>query len=181
MNTQYFITASVGTPAQNFVLVPDTGSSNLWVYASNCLSVPCLTHATYNSKKSSTYVENGEKFDITYGSGGVHGTVAQDVVNFGGAEATMQFGVVKTVSGAAFYVSQLDGILGLAYGTISVDNLPTFVDSDSNTDKSFSFYLHENPEASYMLMPGFEQTGYTAKATHNVIEETYWNLNVVSL
>lgn len=93
----------------------------------------------------------------------------------------MEFGVVKSVSGASFYVSQMDGILGLAYGSISVDSLPTFVDTDSNTDKSFSFYLHDNPEASYMLMPGFEQTGYTEVATHNVIEETYWNLNIVSI
>ena len=181
MNTQYFITASVGTPAQEFTLVPDTGSSNLWVYSSSCISVPCLTHATYNSSKSSTYVSNGEAFDIEYGSGGVHGTVSQDVVNFGGAEAVMEFGVVKKVSGAAFYVSQMDGILGLAYGSISVDALPTFVDSDNETDKSFSFYLHDNPTASYMIMPGFEQSGYTKVATHNVIEETYWNLNLTSI
>lgn len=181
MNTQYFITASVGTPAQEFTFVPDTGSSNLWVYSSSCKAVPCLTHKTYNSSKSSTYVSNGEAFDIEYGSGGVHGTVSQDVVNFGGAEATMEFGVIKKVSGAAFYVSQMDGILGLAYGQISVDSLPTFVDSDNETDKSFSFYLHDNPTASYMLMPGFEQTGYTTKAVHNVIEETYWNLQLTSI
>ena len=143
--------------------------------------MPCLTHATYNSSASSTYVANGEAFDIEYGSGGVHGSVAQDVVNFGGAVSSMEFGLVKKVSGAAFYVSQLDGILGLAYGSISVDSLPTFIDSDNETDKSFSFYLHDNPTASYMLMPGYEQTGYTPVATHNVIEETYWNLNVTTI
>jgi hypothetical protein len=153
--------------------VPDTGSSNLWVYSKQCTSVPCLTHDTYNYKNSSTYVANGEAFVIQYGSGGVNGTVAQDVVNFGGATATMGFGLVKSVSGAAFYTSKMDGILGLGYGSISVDSLATFVDSDNETDKSFSFYLHDNPTASYMVMPGFEETGYTKVATHNVIEETY--------
>jgi len=49
------------------------------------MSVPCLTHATYNYKDSSTYTANGEPFIIQYGSGGVDGTVAQDIVDFGPA------------------------------------------------------------------------------------------------
>lgn len=64
MNTQYFITVTIGTPPQSFQLVPDTGSSNLWVYSAQCMSVPCLSHATYNYKNSSTYVANGEPFII---------------------------------------------------------------------------------------------------------------------
>ena len=181
MNTQYFITASLGTPPQDFTLVPDTGSSNLWVYSSDCRSIPCRTHSTFDSSASSTFTANGEAFDIEYGSGGVHGVVGNDVAQFGGATAEMGFGLVSKVSGATFYVSQMDGILGLAYGTISVDQLPTFVDSDNETDKSFSFYLHNNPEQSYMVMPGYESEGYTLKGTHNVIEETYWNLNFTSM
>lgn len=120
---------SVGTPAQNFNVVPDTGSSNLWIYASNCRSVPCLTHATYNSAKSSTFTADGQDFIIEYGSGGVNGYVANDVAQLGDVKSTMSFGEVKSVSGATFYVSQMDGILGLAYDSISVDKLPTFLSS----------------------------------------------------
>lgn len=76
MNTQYFATASIGTPAQDFTVVPDTGSSNLWVYSHSCYSIPCWYHATYNSAKSSTYKKDGRAFDITYGSGSVKGTVS---------------------------------------------------------------------------------------------------------
>jgi hypothetical protein len=142
----------------------------LWVYSSHCKSVPCLTHETYNSGNSSTYQVDGSAFDIEYGSGGVHGVVSQDVAGFGGITATMKFGEVKNVSGATFYISQMDGILGLGYGTISVNNLPTFLDSSELEDKSFGFYLHNNPEESYMTLPGFETEGYTLKGTHNVIE-----------
>lgn len=55
MNAQYFIEVNVGTPAQKFTVVPDTGSSNLWLYSKSCWSAPCWLHATYDHKKSSTY------------------------------------------------------------------------------------------------------------------------------
>ena len=54
-NTQYFINIEVGTPGQTFTVVPDTGSSNLWIYAHDCRSIPCRTHSTYDSDASSTY------------------------------------------------------------------------------------------------------------------------------
>ena len=32
-----------------------------------------------------------------------------------------------------------------------------------------------------MTIPGFETEGYTLKGTHNVIEQTYYNLNLVKM
>jgi hypothetical protein len=58
-NTQYFANIAVGTPAQNFTVVPDTGSSNLWIYSSTCNTVACWYHSTYNAEKSSTYTADG--------------------------------------------------------------------------------------------------------------------------
>lgn len=95
----------------------------------------------------------------------------------------MQFGEIEAVSGASFYASQMSGILGLAYNTISVDHLPTFIDSSNLTDKSFSFYLHENPEASYMTIPGYdmEATNGLEFQFHNVVEEKYYSLPLTGL
>lgn len=180
-NTQYFIEVDVGTPGQTFTLVPDTGSSNLWMYSKNCRSIPCRTHNTYDASKSSTYVKDGADFVIQYGSGGVTGYVSHDVATFGGATATMGFGEVQKVSGPTFYVSQMDGIIGLGYDSISVNKLPTFMTSSDLTDKSFSFYLKNNPEESYMIVPGFEKEGYTQVMKHNVVEQTYWNLKLTSM
>merc|ERR1712110_921115 len=117
MNTQYFAEISVGTPAQSFKVVPDTGSSNLWLYSKSCHSIACLRHSRYSSKNSSTYVADGADFKIEYGSGGVEGFQSKDVVHMGDASATMSFGEIKKTSGAMFLVSQLDGILGLASTT----------------------------------------------------------------
>jgi len=59
MDAQYFIDVEIGTPAQKFTMVPDTGSSNLWVYSQSCWSLPCWTHPLYDNKKSSTYEKDG--------------------------------------------------------------------------------------------------------------------------
>ena len=182
MNTQYFVEISVGTPAQTFTVVPDTGSSNLWMYGSGCYSLACLRHHRYKSSKSSSYVKDGQDFKIEYGSGGVEGFVSKDKVTMGDATATMSFGEIHKTSGAMFLVSQLDGILGLAWDTISVDKLPVFIQESDLTDHSFSFYLHNNPDKSYMEIPGTDEgNGFTKIATHDVIEQTYWTLNLTGL
>jgi len=78
-NTQYFVPITIGTPGQAFEVVPDTGSSNLWVYSSNCRSIPCMTHSTYNANHSSTFEDDGRDFIIQYGSGGINGKTSKDV------------------------------------------------------------------------------------------------------
>ena len=181
MNTQYFIEATVGTPPQPFTVVPDTGSSNLWIYSSKCQSTVCWFHKTYDSSKSSTYEADGQVFDITYGSGGVKGFVSKDVANIGDIQSHMSFGEVMSASGISFLASQMSGILGLAYNTISVDKLPTWMDQAPLTDKSFSFYLHTNPEASYMVIPGWDSENWATIDTHKVVEEAYWSLNLTSI
>ena len=76
MNTQYFAEVEVGSPAQTFTVVPDTGSSNLWIYSQSCWAVPCFYHDKYDSKKSSSYKQDGRPFKITYGSGSIDGFVS---------------------------------------------------------------------------------------------------------
>lgn len=54
----------------------DTGSSDLWVASKKCDS-SCGRHASYDSSKSRTYIQNGTSFDIMYGSGPVSGYQSQ--------------------------------------------------------------------------------------------------------
>jgi len=181
MNAQYFVEVEVGTPGQKFTMVPDTGSSNLWVYSHSCWSIPCWTHPLFDSSKSSTYKKNGEVFDITYGSGGVKGSVGEDIAMIGDIKATMSFGEVTSASGVSFIASKMSGIMGLAYDTISVDGLKTWMDVNTLTDKSFSFYLHSNPSESYMVIPGMDTAGYTTIQSHKVVEQKYWALQLNSI
>jgi hypothetical protein len=94
----------------------------------------------------------------------------------------MKFGEVTSVDGVLFYSSSMSGILGLGYGEISVNHLPTFVDISSLTDKSFAFYLHNNPEKSFLTIPGHDLSAKNTEFTfHNVVEKGYWNLNLTAI
>jgi hypothetical protein len=181
LNVQYFIEVEVGTPPQKFTVVPDTGSSNLWMYSSTCWSIPCWYHATYNKKKSSSYSVDGGDFGITYGSGSVKGSISNDIARMGNATSPMGFGEVTSVSGVSFYASQMSGILGLAYDSISQGGLPTFMTNSDLEDKSFSFYLKNSPEESYMMIPGMDSENYDIIKTHNVVEKKYWALQLQTI
>ena len=82
----------------------------------------------------------------------------------------MGFGEVTSASGISFIASQMSGILGLAYNTISVDKLDTFMDLSNLDDKSFAFYLKDVSEDSYMTIPGMDTEGYDTIETHKVVE-----------
>merc|ERR1712167_228755 len=184
MDAQYFIRVNIGTPAQTFTMVPDTGSSNLWVYSHKCWAIPCFTHPLFDSSKSSTFVNDGKAFDITYGSGGIKGTLAYDTASIGDSITAqhMGFGLITSVSGISFVASKMSGIIGLGYDTISVDNLKTFMDIADVPERSFSMYLKHSTdsEGSYMVVPG-KDTGYDDIAKHQVVEQRYWALKLSAL
>jgi len=177
-NAQYFVETEVGTPGQKFTMVPDTGSSNVWVYAHNCWSVVCWTHKTFDNSDSSTYTKDGKAFKISYGSGGISGTQANDIVSLGGITSKMGFGEITEAKGVSFLASPMSGIIGLAYSAISINKLDTWLDLATISDKSFTFYLHTNPTKSYMTFPAGQIQGYGAQQVHKVVEQKYWALDL---
>ena len=183
-DTQYLAEVKLGNPAQSFSIVPDTGSSNLWIYSSSCWFSPaCYLHSTYKSSKSSSHKKDGHKFSIQYGSGGVSGFWSIDSTNFGALTANgFSVGEVDSASGMSFIVGHMDGILGLGYDSISVDHRPVFIQQANTTDHSFSFFLSHIDEPSYLIIPGTDNTLYNGDLVyHNVIEQKYWSLNMTDI
>lgn len=80
---------AIGTPPQQFTVVFDTGSSNLWVPSIECTdfktSPACENHRRYNHSASSTYVPVGDLLFLPYGSGTVLGFISNDTLQCTGS------------------------------------------------------------------------------------------------
>jgi len=123
-DTEYVGAVEIGTPAQTFSVVMDTGSANLWVPSTKCTTTrSCTGKSEYASAKSSTYKANGEKFSIQYGTGSCSGIISNDKVCIAGVCVNDQpFG--EATSLAAFFAGQpMDGICGLGFQALAVDRV----------------------------------------------------------
>ncbi|KAH9921806.1 acid protease [Fomitopsis serialis] len=118
---EYTMTVGVGSPATDYTLIVDTGSSNTWVGANQAYT------------QTSTSTSTGQTVEVTYGSGEFEGTEYTDTVTIadGLAITGQSIGVASSSSG----FSGVDGILGLGpedltCGTLTTDEsacIPTVV------------------------------------------------------
>jgi len=184
-NAQYYAQIAIGNPPQEFKVVLDTGSSNLWVPSSKCTSIACFLHAKYDSTSSSTYQANGTEFSIQYGSGSMEGFVSIDDITIGDITLPSQnFAEATKEPGLAFAFGKFDGILGLAYDTISVNHItPPFyamINTGQLDANVFSFRLGSSEEdGGEALFGGIDPTAYTGEISYvPVRRKAYWEVEL---
>jgi len=170
--TEYYGDIYIGTPPKLFTTIMDTGSSNLWVPSSSCTDAACNGKHKYSSSSSSTYVPNGERITIQYGTGSMQGTLLYDDVSVGGLKVTKQEFAQATSLASFFTGSPFDGILGLAYQSISADNVPTFFDNavkQNGIDSVFSFYLDSKSgsNSSVLTFGGYDSNYFTGSIVYH--------------
>lgn len=185
VNAQYFTEISLGSPPQSFKVVLDTGSSNLWVPSRECGSIACYLHQKYDSSASSSYHPNGSDFEIHYGSGSVSGFVSQDSLRIGDLSIPKQdFGEITSEPGLAFAFGKFDGILGLAYDSLSVNHItpPVYNAIDRNLldEHKFAFYLgdaNKGSDGGTATFGGVDKDLYTGEITYlPVRRKAYWEV-----
>jgi len=181
-DTEYYGQVSIGTPGQTFLVLFDTGSSNLWVPSDNCSN--CGAHNKYNSSQSSSYIANGTTFRIEYGTGSLKGYLSSDYLTVGNLKARVTFGEATDEPGITFKEAKFDGIFGLAYRSISVDDVdPPFYVFEQNgllTKDLFTFYLQSNDQEDGELLIGdIDTSHYTGQLWATpIIHETYYMISL---
>ncbi|XP_010070735.1 PREDICTED: embryonic pepsinogen-like, partial [Pterocles gutturalis] len=184
---EYYGSISIGTPPQNFTVVFDTGSSNLWVPSASCISLACQNHQMFNPSQSSTYKNMGQNLSIQYGTGDMEGIVGSDTVTVASLVDTNQlFGLSTTEPGEFFVNVKFDGILGLGYPELAADGLTPVFDNLMNEslleENLFSVYLSRDTAGSVVIFGGIDESYFTGSINWIPVSyQGYWQISMDSI
>ncbi|PPQ71025.1 hypothetical protein CVT26_011490 [Gymnopilus dilepis] len=179
----YIASVGVGSPATQYDLIVDTGSSNTWVGAGT------------RYVQTSTSTKTSNSVSVSYGSGSFSGTEYTDTVTIGsGLVITKQsIGVASRSSG----FQGVDGILGigpidLTEGTLSSSSqtIPTVTDNlfSQGTISAHSIGISFEPSQTgddlngEITWGGVDSSKYTGSITYIPVTSTspasaYWGIN----
>ncbi|KAM4795757.1 cathepsin E [Rhinophrynus dorsalis] len=187
MDVEYFGQISIGSPPQNFTVIFDTGSSNLWVPSVYCTSPACVQHSRFQPTQSDTYSASGTPFSIQYGTGSLSGVIGVDqVIVQGIIVQNQQFGESVSEPGTTFADAAFDGILGLAYPSLAVgDCTPVFdnmMDQNLVEMPMFSVYMSRDPNSAVggeLIFGGFDTSRFSGQLNWvPVTTQGYWQIQL---
>jgi len=129
--SEYYGQVSVGSPAQTFTVVFDTGSGNLLLPSKECVDEACTGHKRFDSALSATAMQvadadhpdtkvgadgSRDVVTITFGTGEMSGVYVRDNICLGGGDICCQADFVAATeeSDEPFSLVPFDGILGLS-------------------------------------------------------------------
>jgi len=173
-NAQYYGVVRIGTPPQEFEVVYDTGSSDMWVPSTACAADcdNCLEKSAFDEAASTSFsnVIAGAKsqFAVEYGSGAVTGTYGVDQVTLADdvAVEAQTFAFVDSTEGLGemYGLSKFDGILGLAFPNISSNQgVPTVIANLADVGKGmFAFYLADEADGE-LVIGGYDEARMQGK------------------
>ncbi|TBU64448.1 acid protease [Dichomitus squalens] len=198
-DSSYIGQVTVGSPAQSFKVVLDTGSSDFWVAGTNCFS--CGQTPPFDPTQSSTIKEltdssgQGQEITISYGSGSVQGILAQDTVSMAGFTVNPQSFLVVEGMTSGLLQGDVSGIMGLAFQSLASTQATPFwqqlVNNNLFSSPEFSFWLarhvdDENPpeetDGGVMTLGGQNSSLFTGDIEFNTLTNSndlsFWMLEL---
>jgi hypothetical protein len=179
-------------------VVFDTGSTNLWVASVLCTEYPCSREHSknfYDPGKSTTQEEfidqnghssAGKDIDIMFGTGELRGPLHVDTYRVGPMTVKRQpFAMIRNMDGDVFTSFPFEGILGLAFKSLSFGNIEPFFErvvSQKLIERNeFAFYLNtDSNQPSALLWGGVDKRLYEGKIRlFPVVQAHYWALELV--
>lgn len=164
----------------------DTGSSDTFLPGFLCASTPnCAGHTIYDTRASSTAVNQTQKFNIEFEGKGsiVSGWQFVDTVNIAGLTALGQrIGAASNYpADFAKKTSPPDGLMGMAFQEISEFHAPpvfqTLVTQHPALPSVFGFTL--SPSGSELFLGGTDASKYSGTlTTTDVTEVGFWQIKL---
>ncbi|KAK6078899.1 eukaryotic aspartyl protease [Seiridium cupressi] len=174
---------SVGIGGQNFNVIFDTGSADVWVPGPSCTRAKGCVHTSKYDQGGS---DLGTKTSIQYGSGATEGENYVDEFTIAGLTATNQT-LISVTTASGFTQIDADGLAGMAFSTIAQDNGTTFFENlvaqGAVQADEFGFYLGRvsggTQKDSELTLGGRDSTKYTGEfVTVPVSSQTYWQIDL---
>eukprot|EP00440_Ansanella_granifera_P044668 gb/GFBE01048412.1/.p1 GENE.gb/GFBE01048412.1/~~gb/GFBE01048412.1/.p1 ORF type:complete len:515 (+),score=105.41 gb/GFBE01048412.1/:1-1545(+) len=189
-------TAQDGGPQFEARVVFDTGSTNLWVASVLCKAPPCDREGSdkfYDPEKSSTqeaFLENGMEsdsdIDIIFGTGELKGPLHVDTYRVGPMAVEKQpFAMIREMQGDVFASFPFEGILGLAFPSLSFGGIEPFFERAIKTkllkSNEFAFFLNtDSKQPSALLWGGVDKDLFEGPIVmFPVVKPHYWSLELV--
>ncbi|CAG8740104.1 5814_t:CDS:2, partial [Racocetra fulgida] len=188
-NVAYYVKIIIGN--QEFKVLLDTGSSNLWIPNKDCTSTTCKDHNRFDSSKSPTFKHEGKPWAIKYGLGNSSGITGIDSVQIGNITADNQlFGLANSVSDD-FDLDDFDGILGLAFDNINtMDNgsatLISTLIKENKINPIFSFHFQHASvgiDQGTFTLGGVDKSKFIGDITFNPVinKAGFWQIKLDSV
>ncbi|XP_057585599.1 pregnancy-associated glycoprotein 2-like [Hippopotamus amphibius kiboko] len=181
MDLSYLGHISIGTPPQEFSVVFDTGSYDIWVTSINCFSPSYRARKFFDPHSSSTFQLTGRRFDIKYGTGRVIGSHAYDTVRIGKLINLRQaFGLINKMLRLDHI--NFDGILGLGDTRLAHRGMNPIFDNLKKlgviSQPVFAFYLSTGKEnGSVVMFGGVDHSYHKGELNWIPVSHTlYWQI-----
>ncbi|KAG4217928.1 hypothetical protein PC116_g33592 [Phytophthora cactorum] len=114
------VRVSLGTPAQEFDLLLDSGSSDFWIFGPDPRGINCEIYYCFHPENSTTAkLKEGYTWNIHYADGtGYEGVVYEEVAKIGGLTIENQAIGVQVTEDTSLNLD-IGGIVGLGFGKIN--------------------------------------------------------------
>ncbi|CAD8165426.1 unnamed protein product [Paramecium pentaurelia] len=176
LNIQYYGVVKIGTPPQEFTVIYDTGSGELWVPSVGCIG--CHNSKYFNVEESKTVEVTDYVVEIQYGKGKVYGFVVEDYVGLPQSNIHSYMPLLLIIREAEIYGLQSDGVMGLNNDK-KVPNLFDLAQQQGLMNNSiFVMQLNQNPYQSRIYYNISEQKLNNGTQWINSTDDEFWTIPV---
>ncbi|KAK0162326.1 hypothetical protein PV327_008672 [Microctonus hyperodae] len=189
LNSEYYGLIKVGKPAKEFKVIFDTTWADSWLPSEHCAlyELSCMWHTRYDSKKSSTYKEDGRKFEISNDEISLKGFLSVDDFHLPHLKVANQtFIEITHMPVMSTLLDKADGLIGLAFSSLAIDGtIPFFynmIQQNIIKENIFTFYMNRDPttsKAGNLILGGTDRSHIKTNLTYlPVIEKKYWTIRM---